>query len=443
MNSTRIAIIGRPNVGKSTLFNGLTHQRALVDNQPGITRDRRCAFLHLEQGMFELIDTAGFLNESDDDLQNLMNEQTELALEVADVVWMIVDAEQGPNELDRLLWQKIQSMDIESLLLVNKQDRLTYQEESAAFYSVNKAFMLISSKNRSGFSQLFHWCEDYLQRHPQETMTSEELDNICVLGRPNAGKSTLCNLLLGENRVIVSEQAGTTRDSIQMPVEIEGKKLNLIDTAGVRRKSRIKIKLEQQMIWQSLGSLKKSAVTVIVIDSTVGLTDQDLRLMQHTWNSGSGMILCLNKWDLLDKLDQKTLLKFTENYTKQWPCPIVFSSFKTGLGLNVLKSNILKIIKAFNLTPNSNYLTKILTRALTQTPPPLSSRKTPIKLRFAHPIGYKPLKIKITGKQVDHLPGSYKKYLSNQFTKSLASFGCPMQLVLKQDDNPYEDKRTK
>ena len=246
MNCPRIAIIGRPNVGKSTLFNSLTRQRALVDNQPGVTRDRRCGFLELEQGSFELIDTAGFLDESDDDLQNLMNEQTELALEVADAVWMVVDAEQGPNELDRSLWQKIQALNIETLFLVNKQDRLTYQEESAPFYSVNENFVLISSKNRSGFSHLFDWCEMYLQKHPQEQMTTDESDNICVLGRPNAGKSTLCNLLLGENRVIVSEQAGTTRDSIQMPVEIEGKKLNLIDTAGVRRKSRIKIKLEQQ-----------------------------------------------------------------------------------------------------------------------------------------------------------------------------------------------------
>ncbi|MBM4211192.1 MAG: ribosome biogenesis GTPase Der [Gammaproteobacteria bacterium] len=438
MNCARIAIIGRPNVGKSTLFNALTHQRALVDDQPGVTRDRRCGFLHLDNGSFEFIDTAGFLDETDDDLQTLMNEQTELALEVADAVWLIVDAEQGPTELDRMLWQKIKQFNIQSLVLVNKQDRLTYQEESAHFFSINEDYILISSKNKAGFSHLFDWLEQYLHKYPQTPYVQEEVDSICILGRPNAGKSTLCNLLLGENRVIVSEHAGTTRDSIQMPVEIDGKRLNLIDTAGVRRKSRIKIKLEQQMIWQALGSLRKSAVTVIVVDSTAGLTDQDLKLMQHTWDSGSGMIICLNKWDLLDKLQQKTLLTFTENYTKQWPCPIIFSAFKTGLGLNVLKCNILKIIKAFNLTPNSTYLTKILNHAVTQTPPPLSSRKTPVKLRFAHPVGYKPLKIKITGKQVDHLPGSYKKYLSNQFTKALQSFGCPMQLILRQDKNPYD-----
>jgi GTP-binding protein len=161
MNCARIAIIGRPNVGKSTLFNALTHQRALVDDQPGVTRDRRCGFLHLDNGSFEFIDTAGFLDETDDDLQTLMNEQTELALEVADAVWLIVDAEQGPTELDRMLWQKIKQFNIQSLVLVNKQDRLTYQEESAHFFSINEDYILISSKNKAGFSHLFDWLEQY------------------------------------------------------------------------------------------------------------------------------------------------------------------------------------------------------------------------------------------------------------------------------------------
>jgi len=445
MSSHVIAIIGRPNVGKSTLFNALTRQRALVENTPGVTRDRRTGVFQHEDSSFELVDTAGFLDESQDDLQHLMNEQTELAMQVASAIWMVVDCEMGLCELDRVLWLKIKAHGIPVLLLANKADRLTYPEESAVFHGLDASFLLLSSKSKSGFRKLYDWCDQFNQEHPilESDLIKQSMGNISVLGRPNAGKSTFCNLLLGENRMIVSDQAGTTRDAIEVPFLLDGHQLTLIDTAGVRRKSRIKIKLEQQMVWQSLGALKYSAVTLIIIDSTIGLTDQDLRLMQHIWQSGSGMILCLNKWDLIDRDTRTTLLKFTENYTKQWQAPILFTSFKTGLGLGVVKSTILNVLKCFNAKPSSSLLTKIMEDAVIKNPPPLSKRKTQIKLRFAHPIGYQPLRIKITGKMLDDLPSSYKKYILNQYKEALKLTGVSLQINYVTDHNPYAGQSRK
>ena len=441
MTSVRIAIIGRPNVGKSTLFNQLTRQRALIDNQPGVTRDRRCGTFATENGVIELIDTAGFLDESTDDLQNLMNEQTELAIQVASAIWMVVDSEQGPTELDRVLWNKISQLDVPVLLLVNKADRLTHQEESAEFYQLGSEYQLVSGKTRAGITALTSWAESLLTPTEDETEKEEQqLDHICVLGRPNAGKSTLCNALLKDNRVIVSDHAGTTRDAIEIPFKLGDKELILVDTAGVRRKSRVKIKLEQQMIWQALGTLKYSAVTIIVVDSTVGLTDQDLRLMQHTWQSGSGMLICLNKWDLLDQEARDTLFQFTKNYTKQWDTPIIKTSFSKGKGLALVRTNISKVIDSFNTRPSTAFLTKILNTAVKANPAPLSPRKTRVQLRFAHPIGYSPLRIKITGKQLDNLPGTYKKYIQNAYKSSLKLFGTTIFITYDNDSNPYQKK---
>ena len=192
------------------------------------------------------------------------------------------------------------------------------------------------------------------------------------------------------------------------------------------------------MVWQALESLKRAAVTVIVIDGTVGLTDQDMRLMQHIWNSGSGMIIALNKSDSLTKEQLLDVEKSVYLYTQQWDgVPILKTAFKKKKGLGMLKRNILKVMSSFKVKPKSSYLTKILERAITQTPPPLSSSKTRVKLRFAYPVGYNPLVIKITGKQLKGLPGSYKSYLRRQFRKTLNLVGVPVKLLFESDHNPY------
>ncbi|MDB4222330.1 ribosome biogenesis GTPase Der [Granulosicoccus sp.] len=468
-----IALVGRPNVGKSTLFNKLTRtQDALVADLPGLTRDRQYGDGKVGGWPYLLVDTGG-LSGAPDTLDAAMADQTLSAVCEADVVVFLVDGRSGLVAIDEDIADILRRQAKHVLLCVNKIDGIGEDKAQLEFHQLGFESMVpIAASHNRGIHQLVDELADYFKipederveqtrkrrykrsknadgtpmedTRPEFGPREDEEVKITFVGRPNVGKSTLINRLIGEERVIAYDQPGTTRDSVSIPFEQGGKEYTLIDTAGVRRRGKVSEKVEIFSIIKTLQAVDNSNVCVMLLDGSDSITDQDLSLLSYIIDKGRALVVAVNKWDSLDSkqrdavredLERKVeFLKFTR---------IHFISALQGSGVGDLFKSINKAYDSAFTNLSTPQLTRMLEVVVAQHQPPMVNGRR-IKLRYAHQGGQNPPIIIIHGKQALKVPKSYQRYLMNHFTKVLKLFGTPLRIEFRQDDNPFQEtKRVK
>lgn len=452
-----IAIIGRPNVGKSTLFNQLTGTRqALVVDLPGVTRDRQFGEGEFEGHKFIVIDTGGLETDKtlkSEALWSQVAAQTWQAIEEADLILFMLDAQSGILPADQDILKRLRSVKKPVILAANKMDGQDPQTVLPDFYQLGFGHPIgISASQQRGLQVLLTEVFSQLRLNPL-AVASKELEDegeknvspqgikLAIVGKPNVGKSTLVNRLLGINRVIAFDAPGTTRDSIYIPIEHNGKSYVLIDTAGVRKRAKIDAGLEKFSVVKTLQAIEAADVAILVINADEGLTDQDLSLLQFIVEAGKCLVIALNQWDKLSaekkSIVQKMLadrLAFAK-YARIHP----ISALK-GSGVLVLWKLVDKAYAAATKQLSTGVLTQLLQKATQEHQPPLV-RGRRVKLRYAHMGGHQPPIIVIHGNQTESLPDSYRRYLNNFFHKSLRLEGTPLTLVFKTSENPYKGRR--
>ncbi|MGB8715089.1 MAG: ribosome biogenesis GTPase Der, partial [Rhodanobacteraceae bacterium] len=387
-----VALVGRPNVGKSTLFNALTRRRdALVADLPGVTRDRHYGVSDLGVQPFMLVDTGG-LGGADARLDNLTEHQVRLAIDEADALLMMVDARDGLQVHDQAILDELRRSGKPLLLLINKIDGVDEATVSAEFTELGVAGMLaISASHRRGLDAVVEALDrvlpDALETHGE---LPEEGMRVAILGRPNAGKSTLVNRLLGEDRLVVSDVAGTTRDSIRVALERDGRRYTLIDTAGIRRKTRAAEAIEKFSIIKALKSIQAAEVVVVLIDAHENLAEQDLSLIGHVLEAGRGLVIALNKWDGMEPYDREQCKKALDRRLEfvSWAPQVTISALH-GSGLRELMRAVGRAHESATREFATAELTRAVEAAYRANPPPLIRGHAP-KLRFAHPGGSNP-----------------------------------------------------
>lgn len=440
------ALVGRPNVGKSTLFNRLTKSRdALVANYPGLTRDRKYGEGEMLGRRFMLIDTGGITGE-EEGIDSAMAEQSMLAIDEADAVLFIVDSRDGLTPTDRQLADYLRERERKVYLVANKIDGVNPDIATAEFFELGlqNVYPTTATHGR-GVKSLM---ESVLEPFPE--VDSGEYGGsggrgikIAVVGRPNVGKSTLVNRMLGEDRVVVFDQPGTTRDSIYIDYERDGKKYTLIDTAGIRRRKNVTLSIEKFSIVKTLQSVDDANVVVLLIDAQEGLVDQDMHLMGSAIDSGRALVVAINKWDGLDvdrkdwiKVELKRRLRFVDF------ADVHFISALHGTGVGHLYESIENAYSAATDKLGTNRLTSILQDAVIEHQPPLV-RGRRIKLRYAHAGGQNPPIIVIHGNQTEEIPNHYTRYLEKVFRKVLGLHGTPVKIEYRSGENPFAGKKNK
>jgi len=442
-----VALVGRPNVGKSTLFNYLTQSRnALVADFPGLTRDRQYGLVQRDERQpFLVVDTGGIIEQAEGIEDHAMR-QVWAALEEANLILFMVDARAGINTADEAIAQKLRKTGKPVLLVANKVDGLKKPETALSeFFAMGLGGQPwpIASSHGTGIPELL----DEVVRHlpPPESEAAEEEAapgiRVAVIGRPNVGKSTLVNRLIGEERVVVYDQPGTTRDSIYIPFERDGRQYTLIDTAGIRRRSRVDEGIEKFSIIKALQAMEKAHVVIFMIDASEGVTDQDASLLGLVLQSGRGLIIGLNKWDGLDirHRDQvkrmiEVKLPFVDFAEKH------FLSALHGTGVGNLLGLVERIYRSAGQTITAAKLTETLERALNTHQPPLV-RGRRIRLKYAHQGGHNPPVFIIHGNQTEDVPPAYKRFLVQYFRKTFKIEGTPIKLEFKTSDNPFEGRK--
>lgn len=436
-----IALVGRPNVGKSTLFNVLTKTRdALVADFPGLTRDRKYGHGVFENRNYIAIDTGGLSGESEE-LDERMAQQTLLAIEEANIVFFLVDARHGLTAADEGIAKQLRRLGKTVHLIVNKIDGLDQAQAEADFFSLGftDVYSIAAAHNRGTKQLLGALLSECEERNESEDENVRGI-KVALVGKPNVGKSTLVNRMLGEERVVVMDMPGTTRDSIFIPFEHNDKQYTLIDTAGVRRKTKVKETVEKFSVIKTLQAIDQSNVTLLMIDAREGITDQDLHLLGYVIDAGRGLVIVINKWDGLDDYAKKRIREELERR-------LVFIQFAEIFFISALHgSGVGKLYQAINIAYASatkklstNELTRILEKATQSHQPPLV-RGRRIKLRYAHQGGMNPPIIVIHGNQTELVPKAYKRYLSNVFINALKLRGTPMRLEFKTGDNPFSGR---
>ena len=451
------AIVGRPNVGKSTLFNRLTHsQKALVVDQPGVTRDRQFGQGYLEDNHYIVIDSGGIGESTSSEIDEAMLKQSRLAINEADLILFVVDGRQGLTHIDREIAKELRKQSTPVLLVINKTDGLDTEVIKGDFYRLgfNDIAAITASHNR-GIEELL-WQAFELIPEPEvideldgadESDFSDESEEdtappkVAIIGRPNVGKSTLVNRMLGEERVIVCDMPGTTRDSIHINMTRMGKSYTLIDTAGVRKKKVTMDVVEKFSAIKTLHAIKEANVVLLIFDAKMGLTDQDLSLISFTIDAGKCLIICANKWDGMEE-DAKAQVKDQLEYRLKFADFALIHTISAlhGTGVGDLFKSIDKVYQSANKLLGTTDLTELLECAIEAHQPPLVRGKR-IKLRYAHWGGHNPPTIVIHGNQTEEVPQSYQKYLTNYFIKALKLVGTPVKLVFKSGENPYAHKR--
>jgi GTP-binding protein len=439
-----IALVGRPNVGKSTLFNALTRSRdALVADMPGVTRDRHYGVCRTGPNPFVVVDTGG-LSGVEEGLDALTAQQVRLAIDEAQVLVFVVDARDGLLPQDRSILDELRRSGKPIIAAVNKTDGLDVQHALAEFavFGIAQTLPLSAAHNR-GTEELVAAVLPMLAKDAHEELAPEDEGSIrvAIVGRPNAGKSTLINRLLGENRLIVSDVAGTTRDPIRVPLERDGKRYTLIDTAGVRRKSKVDEGVEKFSVIKTLQSMAAAQVVVVMIDARENLADQDLTLIGHAIDEGRALVIAVNKWDDMEPYAREQCQRALErrlvfaDWAKQ-----VFISALHGSGLRELMRAIVRAHTSATRELTSSDLTRTLERAYQGYQPPLVRGHAP-KLRFAHPGGSNPPTIVIHGSRTKHIAPAYRRYLENFFRQRYKLEGTPIRIDFRDGENPFAGKR--
>lgn len=436
-----IAIVGRPNVGKSTLFNCLTKTRqALVADIPGVTRDRLYGTGEYLNNPFIVIDTGG-MTQMADPIENLTLDQALQAISEADFVLFVVDAKEGPTSDDFEIAKKLRQLNKPWALVTNKNDRFD-AALAHDFYALGMGDPIsISAAHRRGIE---HLLEIIWAKLPATSVVSEPTEKgirVAIVGRPNVGKSTLVNRMLGEERVIVFDAAGTTRDSIHIPFERLGQSYVLIDTAGVRRRKHVRETLEKFSIIKTLQAIEEADVVLMLLDARTNVTDQDLKLLDFILNCGKALVIAINKWDGLTN-DQRNEVQ------SEIKRRLFFTDFAETYFISALHgSNVGNLFKAIQKAYDSaikkhstHLLTELLEKAVFEHNPPLVHGRR-IKLRYAHLGGQQPPIIVIHGNQANSVPEHYKRYLESFYQKRLKLVGTPIRIELKEGKNPYEGKK--
>lgn len=441
-----VALIGRPNVGKSTLFNRLTRSRdALVADYPGLTRDRQYGFGKLGPVPYLVIDTGGVAG-GEEGVNELMVGQTVRALQEADVALIMVDGRSGLTAADEHVAELARKHARKTFLVVNKSEGLDQAIAGGEFHGLGMGDPLaVSAAHGDRISALMDMVLADFDEEPAEEIDEEDDETlrIAVVGRPNVGKSTLINRLIGEDRLVVFDMPGTTRDSVSVPFERNDRKYELIDTAGIRRRGKVKEVIEKFSIVKALQAIERAQVVIAVLDAREGITEQDVSLLGLILERGRALVVVTNKWDGLradkrkhvrDELERRLpFLDFAERIT---------ISALHGTAVGDLLPAVERAFAAAMRDMSTTNLTRELENAVTAHPPPLV-RGRRIRLRYAHQGGRNPPVIVIHGNQTDRVPEAYRRYLINRFRKAFKLKGTPVRLVLKTGENPFQGKRNK
>lgn len=438
-----IALVGRPNVGKSTLFNRLTRSRdALVADEPGLTRDRQYGVGRLGSRPYVVVDTGGISGDRDG-VDLLMQKQVQHAIGDADLVFFLLDAREGRTAADEAIVDGLRKTGKPILPVVNKTDGLDYDSLSGDFFALGLGTPRpIAAAHGRGVNALMDEAMASLPEGVGEVDPEPQHGlQIAVVGRPNVGKSTLVNRLLGEERVVAFDQPGTTRDSIRIPFEQDGRPYTLIDTAGVRRRARISEAIEKFSVIKSLQAMQAANVVLLVLDAQQGISEQDAGLAGHVVESGRALVVVINKWDGLDTAARDRIKSEMERRLPfigfaEWR----FVSALHGSGVGHLMQAVDAAYRAATIDLKTPVLTRILEDAVAEHQPPLV-RGRRIKLRYAHQGGKNPPVIVIHGNQTEDVPATYRRYLSNRYRDTLGLRGTPLRMEFRTGGNPYAGKR--
>lgn len=437
MSKPIVAIVGRPNVGKSTLFNALSGTNlSIVEDTPGVTRDRIYADCEWQNHAFTLIDTGGIEPESEDVIVRQMREQAEIAVETADVIVFVTDVRQGLMDADYQVADLLRRSRKPLILCVNKVDSFKKQENDVyEFYNLGLEDPIpVSGQGRLGIGELL----DAIVAHFPENGVEEAEDDrprIAIVGRPNVGKSSLINKLLGENRMIVSDIAGTTRDAVDAEVLHNGERYVFIDTAGLRRKSKIKEDIERYSIIRTVAAIDRCNIAVIVIDAVEGVSEQDTKIAGIAHERGKGAILLVNKWDILPEKNDKSIYRFTEELRRKFAfmpyADILFVSAVTGLRLPKLFEEIDAVRQAQTLRVQTGVLNEIMTEACALKQPPSDKGKR-LRLYYITQASVEPptFVIFVNDRELFHF--SYQRYIENRIRDAFSFVGTPIKMIIRE-----------
>ena len=464
--SFAIAIIGRPNVGKSTLFNRLVGKKlALVDNQPGVTRDRREGEGKLGDLAFTIIDTAGLEEGDAATLTGRMRAQTEAAIGMADALFFMIDARIGVTPSDRYFADLVRRASKPVIVLANKAEGRG--GEAGAYEAFDLGLgdpIALSAEHGDGFSELYSALLEALPEQTAAPVAEEEAEGppkefgededgteldvtkplrIAVVGRPNAGKSTLLNRILGQDRLLVGPEPGITRDSIGIDFEWKGRKIKMFDTAGLRKRANVQDKLEKLANFDAIRAVNFAEVVVVLLDATIPFEKQDLTIADLVEREGRALVIGLNKWDLIEDRNRH-LPYLREEALRLLPqlkgSPVVPLSGATGMGTEKLMQAIVKVHEVWNKRISTGRLNRWLAATLDQTPPPAVSGRR-IKIRYMTQVKARPPQFALFGNQLNDLPTSYSRFLVNGLRENFDFPGVPMRLAMRESKNPFAGKR--
>ena len=461
----RVIIIGRPNVGKSTLFNRLVGKKlALVDDQPGVTRDRRFGDVELAGMKFTIVDTAGWEDEDPSTLPGRMRAQTEVSIADADAVLFVIDARAGLTPLDNEIGNWLRTADVPVIVVANKAEGRSGDSGILEAFSLGLGEPLgISAEHGEGTADLFEALWPVIGEKSEAAdaliaMDEEEEDEngvptgplkLAIVGRPNAGKSTLINRLLGEDRLLTGPEAGITRDSIAIdwqwpdPQSGETREIRLIDTAGMRKKRNVVEKLEKLSVADARRAVDFAEVVVLLLDATKGLEHQDLKIASLAIEEGRALMIAINKWDVAaepSKLFNGIKFALDEGLAQVRGLPLIAVSAKTGKGLDQLIAAAFQLRETWSKRVSTSALNRWFDDALEANPPPAPGGKR-IKLRYITQAGPRPPRFVVFGTRLDMLPTSYERYLVNGIRRELGFDAVPVRVVLKTSKNPYASEQ--
>ena len=437
MSKPIVAIVGRPNVGKSTLFNALSGTNlSIVKDTPGVTRDRIYADCDWQNYYFTLVDTGGIEPDSSDQILRQMREQAEIAVETADVIIFLTDVREGVVDADYHVANMLRKSRKPIVLCVNKVDSFKKQENDVyEFYNLGLGDPVpVSAQGRQGIGDLL----DAVTAHfPEGTGTQEEDDRtrVAIVGRPNVGKSSIVNKLLGENRVIVSDIAGTTRDAVDTEVVHNGEEYVFIDTAGLRRKSKIKEDIERYSIIRTVAAIDRCNIAVVVIDASQGISEQDTKIAGIAHERGKGVIIAVNKWDIVPDKDDKTIYRFTEELRQKFSfmsyADILFISAVTGQRLQNLFTEIDKVRQSQTLRVQTGVLNEIITEACALKQPPSDKGKR-LRIYYTTQVSVEPPPFVtfVNDRELFHF--SYQRYIENRIRDAFSFVGTPIRLLIRE-----------
>ncbi|MFZ9424954.1 MAG: ribosome biogenesis GTPase Der [Limnohabitans sp.] len=440
-----IALVGRPNVGKSTLFNRLTQSRdAIVADFAGLTRDRHYGNARLGRREYIVIDTGGFEPDASSGIFKEMAKQTQQAVAEADVVIFVVDAREGMSAQDHDIANYLRRLSKPTLLVANKAEGMREGPQLAEFYELGLGEVIpVSAAHGQGVRSMAEAALDQLGPAAEEEEESTQEDGVirlAVAGRPNVGKSTLINTWLGEERLVAFDLPGTTRDAIHVPLEHQGQRYDLIDTAGLRRKGKVFEAIEKFSVVKTLQAIDTAHVVLLLIDATQGVTDQDAHIAGYILESGRAVVLAVNKWDAVDSYQRELLQRSIETRLAFLKfANLHFISAKKRQGLGPVWSSIREAHAAANCKMPTPLLTRLLLEAVQFQSPKRSGMFRP-KLRYAHQGGMNPPVIVVHGNSLEHVTDAYKRFLEGRFRKEFKLQGTPLRIEMKTSHNPYKDK---